>query len=145
MKLNVKLVRTLTKPGRYGDGRGLYLQITKTGGKSWLFRYMLRGHRPCMGLGPVDLVSLEQARHAATDARRLVKSGTDPLAARRNVVAVATAAKATFRTFKQAADEFYAAKSGGWKNEEHRLQWRNSVARYVVPILGDLPVDAIGT
>src|SRR5205085_10102292 len=30
-------------------------------------------------------------------------------------------------------------------NEEHRLQWRNSVARYVVPILGDLPVDAIGT
>lgn len=34
---------------------------------------------------------------------------------------------------------------GGWRNDKHRQQWRNTLATYVYPILGDVPVSLIGT
>jgi hypothetical protein len=42
----------LSKPGLYGDGGGLTIQITATGAKSWLFRDMVAGKPFGMGLGP---------------------------------------------------------------------------------------------
>ena len=38
-RLSVKKIEKLQKAGRYPDGHGLYLQVTDTGKKSWLFRY----------------------------------------------------------------------------------------------------------
>src|SRR6188768_521333 len=61
-KLTALKVAKLTKPGRYGDGHGLWLQITKSGGKSWIMRYMLDGRPVYMGLGPLHAVSLAEAR-----------------------------------------------------------------------------------
>jgi Arm domain-containing DNA-binding protein len=71
----------------------LYLQVTKAGGRSWLFRYMLRGQPRYQGLGSCELVSLAQAREKVLAGRRLVASGIDPLAERR-------AAKAKMVTFR---------------------------------------------
>ena len=51
-KLNQKKVNELSKPGRYGDGGGLYAQVTTTG-PSWIFRYELSGKEQWMGLGPL--------------------------------------------------------------------------------------------
>jgi hypothetical protein len=45
------------KPGRYGDGLGLWLQVSPQITKSWLFRFMLDGRSRSMGLGPVHTVS----------------------------------------------------------------------------------------
>ena len=53
----LKVVRS-RKPGRYGDGDGLWLQVSDGGGRSWLLRYQLRGRARHMGLGPVDIVPL---------------------------------------------------------------------------------------
>ena len=39
MALTVKGIKKLTKAGRYGDGGGLYLQVTPSGGRSWIFRF----------------------------------------------------------------------------------------------------------
>jgi hypothetical protein len=50
-KLSAAKVRTVTKPGIYGDGAGLWLNVGPTGGKSWLFRFMLDGRAREMGLG----------------------------------------------------------------------------------------------
>jgi formylglycine-generating enzyme required for sulfatase activity len=58
-------VRSLTKPGRYGDGGNLWLQISANGGKAWLFRYRHGGRARAMGLRPVDLVSMSEAREHA--------------------------------------------------------------------------------
>ena len=41
-KLSARFVATIAKPGYYSDGGGLYLRVTTSGGKSWVFRYMLR-------------------------------------------------------------------------------------------------------
>ncbi len=74
-KLNVGRLRTLTKPGTYGDGGGLYLQVRGPDNRSWLFRFKQHNRAHLMGLGPLAEVSLSEAREAAMDARKLVRQG----------------------------------------------------------------------
>ena len=55
----------LKKPGRYADGGSLYLNVSNTGSKSWLFRYKRDGVGHWMGLGSVSTFSLKEAREKA--------------------------------------------------------------------------------
>ena len=41
-----------TKPGRFGDGAGLYLLVRSREAKFWVFRYTRHGRMHEMGLGP---------------------------------------------------------------------------------------------
>jgi hypothetical protein len=69
-------------PGRWAVGEGAYLQVAKVGKRvtaSWLLRYQRDGRGRHMGLGPVGLLSLSEARDRARDARRLLLDGIDPL------------------------------------------------------------------
>jgi hypothetical protein len=66
-------------PGFHADGRGLYLSVSVTGSRSWIFRYMLRGKSRDMGLGPSPSVSLSDARQMAEAARTLCRAGVDPI------------------------------------------------------------------
>jgi Arm DNA-binding domain len=87
MTLTLRKIETLTasgkNPRKFLDGHGLYLQVTPAGAKSWLFRYERAGKEHAMGLGPLRLVSLEEARELARDAERLLFKGIDPLEASR--------------------------------------------------------------
>jgi integrase len=133
-----------TKPGRYGDGGGLYLQISASGGRSWAFRYMLNGKSHQMGLGPEDLLSLSEAREAAREKRKLLKiHGVDPLEARRKQRLDAQLEAARSVTFEDCARRFIAAHSPAWRNERHTEQWRTTLATYVYPKIGHLPVSSI--
>ena len=76
-KLNARLVSTLTKPGRHSDGGGLYLNVSKTGAKSWLFMYKVAGRRREMGLGPARDVPLALARELASAARQRTSQADD--------------------------------------------------------------------
>src|SRR5215831_9165212 len=80
-RLTALKVEKAKQPGMYADG-GLYLQVTK-GGASWIYRYMLAGRAREMGLGPLALFGLSEARAKALDARRLRHDGIDPIEARR--------------------------------------------------------------
>ena len=82
-KLNTAKLRTLTEPGLYGDGDGLWLKVTGPDRRSWVYRYMLRGRAHAMGLGAYPLIGLAEARDAALRARRITFDGRDPLAERR--------------------------------------------------------------
>jgi integrase len=144
-KLSARAVASITAPGRYGDGGGLWLQVSPTGTKAWLFRYMLNGSARHMGLGPVPLISLAEARERVRDARRLLLDGTDPLKARAAKRAAAAVAAAKSVTFRDAAERYIAAHEAAWKNPKHRQQWRSTLATYVYPIFGNLPVAAIDT
>jgi Arm DNA-binding domain len=64
-KLSPVGVRNETKPGLYSDGGGLNLNVGPSGGKSWLFRFMLNGTAREMGLGPVHTIGLAEARERA--------------------------------------------------------------------------------
>lgn len=70
-KLVARRVETARKPGLLNDGGGLYLQVSPSGSKSWLFRFMLRGKAREMGLGSVRDIALTKARERAAECRKL--------------------------------------------------------------------------
>src|SRR4051794_11127017 len=83
--LTAAKVRT-AKPGRYGDGNGLYLLVRNPEARFWVFRYTMPGQKLReMGLGRADAdgskggITLANARDRAAELRRLVKAGSDPL------------------------------------------------------------------
>lgn len=133
----------MNRPGRYAAGDGLYLQVMEGGTRSWIFRYQRAGRARHMGLGAFDLVSLADARQRAQDARKLLLDDIDPLENRSARRAESRAQAARDITFKRCAEEFIASQEAGWRNSDHRRQWRSTLERYVYPMLGNVLVAAI--
>jgi integrase len=145
MALTVKRVQRLKRPGRHGDGHGLYLQVTATGIKSWIFRYERDGREKFMGLGPLHTVDLAAARARARAARLQLLDGLDPLEVKRSARAERKAAAAQQLTFRAAAEGYFNQHEVKWKSAIHRQQFLSSLRDYALPIIGDLPVAAIDT
>src|SRR6476660_2078155 len=84
--LSATKIAKLTKKGWYGDGGGLYVQVTRTGAsrKSWIFRWTDRVTRKTriLGLGSTFTVSIDQARELALHYRQKLLDGKDPRAER---------------------------------------------------------------
>lgn len=143
MKLTVKKVDRIREPGRYGDGRGLYLQVTKTGTKSWLFRYERDGREFSMGLGSAADWTLEEARERARDARRALAEGRDPLAEKRAQRAELAAAQSRQITFAEAATAYFEKRADEWSNPKHRAQFLSTLRTYAFPVMGKMAVSDI--
>lgn len=140
------------KAGRHADGGGLHLLVKDSGARSWVFRFMLNSKSRDIGLGPAagaDAITLSAARDAASALRLKVKAGVDPLDEREREAAqaraAAQAAEVAGITFKQVADTYIAANEDGWRNDKHRQQWKSTLATYVYPTIGDLPVADVAT
>lgn len=144
-RLNTLTVNRSTERGYYADGGGLYLQISASGTKSWIFRYTAGGKTHDHGLGPVSDFSLAEARERARECRQLRARGIDPLEARRAAAAEIRLEETKSMTFQECAERYMAAHEPGWKNEKHRDQWHATLESYAYPIIGALPVAAIDT
>jgi integrase len=143
MALSQTRADKLQAPGRYRDGRNLYLQITASGNRSWLFRYEIHGRERAMGLGPCADFSLAEARERARLARQQLRDGVDPLAQAHEARAKAAAAAAKVITFKAAAAGYFEINSKNWTSVKHREQFHSRMNDFVFPTLGALPVQAI--
>jgi integrase len=132
-------------PGMYADGGGLYLRVTREGARNWVLRYMLNRRPRWMGLGPLALYGLADARAKALDARRKRHEGIDPIEARRGERAQQRLEEAKAITFKQSAESYIASHGAGWRNEKHKYQWPATLSAYAYPVIGALPVQAIDT
>jgi integrase len=144
-RLTALRVEKLSKAGMHADGGGLYLRVTDDGTKNWVYRFMLNGRPRWMGLGPFPLYGLQKARGKALDARRLRHEGIDPIDTRRAARLRERLEAAKAMTFKQCAESYIASHRPGWRNEKHAGQWTASLATYVYPSIGSLPVQAIDT
>jgi len=82
-KLSATAVKAATRPGRIGDGDGLYLVVKPSGTKSWMVRVQKSGNRRDFGLGSASKISLAIARERAREIRTWVELGLDPLFERR--------------------------------------------------------------
>jgi hypothetical protein len=133
------------RPGKHADGDGLYLHVGPGGSRSWIYRYALAGNSREMGLGPYPAISLARARELPADARRLKAEGIDPIDRRDGQRGAAKVEAAAAVTFDQATERYIASHETAWKNAKHRQQWRNTIAAYASPVLGNLPVGAIDT
>lgn len=144
-KLTALEVTKAKTPGMYGDGGGLYLQVSRAGTKSWIFRFSLLGRAREMGLGPQHTVSLAEARIKAANCRKLCLDGIDPIDAKRERVASQKLEAANIVTFETCGTAFIRAQEPGWRNEKHAAQWTSTLRKYVYPKLGKLPVSSIDT
>ena len=139
-RLSVSFVRAVSRPGRYGDGRGgfglsLLVKPRRAGGfsKTWAQRVILGGKPVNLGLGAWPVVSLTEARERALRNRRRIAKGEDPRTRKRVVP-----------TFAEAAEKTIAIQSQAWKKGgKSESQWRSSLRTYVLAQLGDRKVDAI--
>jgi hypothetical protein len=135
----------LPKPGFYADGGGLYLQVTASGSRSWIYRYRVGKKLRDMGLGPLRLVPLANARDKALQAARRRLDGHDPIDEKHAIVVAAQAQAARTKTFWEVAEAFIESMKPGWKNEKHVVQWTSTLTTYAKPIAGHLPVAEIDT
>ena len=135
MKLNAQKVKT-AGPGRHGDGRGLFLYVKPSGARSWVLRYQMQGRRRDLGLGAFPDVTLAMARDRASEARRLIADGGDPIAQKKQTKP---------KTFEAAAIELIENKRPGWKNAKHAAQWTSTLESYAFPKLGKMQVAQIET
>jgi integrase len=122
-RLTALKVERANRPGMYADGGGLYLRVTKEGTKNWVYRFMLNGRPRWMGVGPLALYGLQEARGKALDARRLRHEGIDPIDNRRAARLRRRLEAAKSMTFKQCAERYIASHGLAWRNAKHAAQW----------------------
>lgn len=146
-RLNALHVSKEITPGYYADGGGLYLQISTSGSRSWIFRFTIAGRSREMGLGPLSLVPLATARREADECRKLVKQRIDPIEARnrRDRQRLIEAASRNGVTFKEAAELYINNRHSTWKNTKHGKQWRATMVTYAYPVIGQVDVRDINT
>jgi integrase len=145
--LTAKKVERTKQPGRHRDGlvKGLLLQISKNGAKSWVLRYELRGREHMLGLGSVADFNLKEARERARAQRQLLADGIDPLSSKRAAQAAARQAAARALTFREAAERYSVQHEVKWTNARWRAQFLTSLKAHAFPVIGGMDVAAIDT
>ena len=138
--LNATFVRTVTRPGAYGDGRGghgLILRVktmkNSRTARQWVQRVRIDGRPTHIGLGSYPTTTLAEARRQALRNVREIKAGRDPRGE-------------GIPTLERATEKVIALHRDGWKaGSKTERQWRNTFATHVYPQLGRRRVDRITT
>ncbi|SHE22072.1 tyrosine-type recombinase/integrase [methanotrophic endosymbiont of Bathymodiolus puteoserpentis (Logatchev)] len=144
-KLSARKVASINKAGLYGDGMGLWLKVTKSGTKSWIFRYTQNKKTVDLGLGSIITVSLPEAREKALEYRQALQSGLNPKRIKQQAELKQKQENNGLISFEQCAHQYIAIHKDGWKNAKHAQQWTNTLKTYAFPIIGGLPVKDIDT
>ncbi|WP_428096950.1 tyrosine-type recombinase/integrase [Candidatus Rariloculus sp.] len=138
--LTARFCETVTTAGRYGDGRGGYglaLNVKPMSNgrtsKSWTQRLVIGGKPTNIGLGRFPLVSLAAARKRAVENATIVHKGHDPR-------------DGGVPTFRSAMETVLKLDAKRWRGGEHGRsaeQWRESLSKYALPIIGSKRIDKI--
>ena len=137
-KLKAAAIKNLA-PGWHGDGDGVALRVAPGGSRQFYFRKMVHGKRKDFPLGPWPTLTLAQARIKAGELRVAILNGENPLEEKE-----AEKKKAATPTFREAAEQTFAAISPRWKSAKVAENWRQRLERHAMKHLGDLRVDEIG-
>lgn len=121
---------------RISDGGGLYLQVSPAGGKLWRWKYRFDGKEKLMSLGGYPDVSLSLARERHLEARKLLATGTDPMAGRKAEKAAAE------NSFQSIALAWWQHWQDGM-NQRHALQVKRRMEADIFPVFGARPIAAI--
>ncbi len=136
-KLTDKAIRAIKKPGRYGDGGGLYLLADNPTAKRWIWRGVIQSNRTDLGLGSYGRVSLSEARDIAREYVKVARAGDDPRVILRDTGGIPN--------FETAARAYHEQHKERWKAPKHRQLWINTLTKYAFPTIGKRPVDKITT
>ena len=132
-KLTALKIRNLDKPGRYGDGDGLHLRVSKGGAKAFILRKIVDGQRKDIPPGRWPDLSLADARQRASEIRLMIGRGQYRPEAQEKAVP----------TFREIALETHRTLSPGWRNEKGKVVWLQRMEKHIFPHFGDTPINEI--
>lgn len=121
------------KTYRLYDEKGLYLEVTKAGGKLWRLKYRFGGKEKRLAIGPYPEISLKDARAARDAARTQLATGIDP-SEYKKLMKAATLSDST-HTFEAIASEWHSGQSRVW-SPIHAKNVGDRLSRNVFPYLG---------
>jgi hypothetical protein len=96
-----------------------------------------------MGLGSIEKLPLDDARLEVRILRKQVEKGIDPLEQKHEEKKERERkrnARKNAKTFRACAEAYIAAHEIGWTSPIYRRQWKDTLARFAYPVIGDLPV-----
>ena len=134
-------VNAIRKPGWHavGGSAGLYLQLRNTSARSWILRVTVDGKRYVIGLGPLSLVSLAEAREEAYRRLKLIRQG------RIDEGLESRSRSSSSLTFSECADQLIKSKLSEWKNPKSEKQWRSTLSKYAYPVVGQVEIEKVTT
>ncbi|HDR8925972.1 integrase [Burkholderia pseudomultivorans] len=138
--VNVRNAKPRDKLYRLFDERGMYLEISTTGGKWWRLKYRFGGKEKRLSLGVYPDVGLKEARDRRDEARKLLAKGVDP-SIERKVQKAATIERAA-NSFEAVAREWFARQAPGWA-ASHSDKIMGRLEKDVFPWLGGRPIAEI--
>jgi integrase len=132
----IKRIKPNTKSYKVSDGGGLFLWVTPSGGKVWRWSYRHEGRAKLMTFGKYPDVSLSLARERHAEARKLLATGTDPMAERK---AEKAAAEDSFQSVARVWLEHWQ----DGKSPRHAAYVKRRMEADILPCLGARPIAAI--
>jgi len=140
MALTDAQIRKLIVPGKYFDGFGLYVEVTKAGGLCWRMKYRFGGKEKRLSFGTYPDVGLKAARDKSTEARKILQDGGDPGELRK--AAKIKIARETTNTLRAVCLDWLEHQRPRWAQVTHD-RIKASLDRDVFPALGSRPIDGI--
>ena len=134
----VRQAKPADKTRRLYDEKGLYLELTKAGGRYWRLKYRWEGKEKRLALGVYPDVSLAKARQRRDEARALLTDGVDPSAQRK----AEKAAQGGAESFEAVAREWFAKQSATWK-PSHASRIMLRLENDVFPWMGNCGIGDI--
>ncbi|WP_215755522.1 phage integrase central domain-containing protein [Acetobacter sp. P5B1] len=132
------------KSGDLCDGGGLWL-VVSGGSRLWELRFKspVTGKRRQMSLGSAADLSLSDVRSHASDCRRQIKGGLDPIMEREKEKAARKLEVGI--TFKEVAVRYIQEQTPGWKDQKGATTWAGSLSLHAFPVFGGKAVRNIDT
>lgn len=140
MKLTDAMLRNLKEPGKHFDGAGLYLELTKAGGRYWRMKYRHSGKEKRLAFGVYPDVGLKDARERAAEARKALDNGDDPGELRK--AAKAQAEREAINTLEAVTRDWLKHQAARWKPLTlERIT--ASLEADIFPTLGHRPISSL--
>lgn len=126
------------KPYRLSDEKGLYLEVSPTGGKWWRLKYRFTKKEKRLSLGTYPDVSLKEARDKRDEARKHLANGDDPSDVRK----AEKLSVSGLASFESVAREWHKKQQHRW-SDQHSQKTIRRFEKEVFPWIGSKNINEI--
>lgn len=138
--LQVEKAKAAEKDYKLSDERGMYLLVSKAGGKLWRLKYRIDGREKVLCIGSYPDLSLKEARELRDKARNQLANGIDPSADKK--AKKASSAQSNADSFEHLAKEWFATRMKDM-SETHKARTLSILNSYLLPYVGGKAVKEI--
>lgn len=138
--LQVEKAKAAEKDYKLSDERGMYLLVSKAGGKLWRLKYRVDGREKVLCIGSYPDLSLKEARELRDTARNQLANGIDPSADKK--ARKASSAQSNADSFEHLAKEWFATRMKDM-SDTHKTRTLGILNSYLLPYIGSKSVKEI--